>query len=316
MPTSAFSEATRQARAGVVTTVRLSEGATVSRTRPGEVRSSEDIAAIREAALVARAAVDAAIRAAKVGVTPESLAAIVEGVIASERAESAVLGADIGRGARFPAACCVGVNDRFVNAIPSTTALVDGDVVTVDVAVRLRGWCADVADCTVVGRGNARTHAMVEGCHEMLAAAIARIAPGVRWSRVAQAMQQVAADRSLGIITSVAGHGIGRALHERPSAPCALDRELVAQTDFTLIPGMVLAIEPTVADHADGVRTLDADGYAVGVQLIDAGDGSSMRTVSGRHGCSVESTLVVTATGCERLDEASASTASRPEHTS
>jgi Xaa-Pro aminopeptidase len=91
---------------------------------------------------------------------------------------------------------------------------------------------------------------------------------------------------------------------------------LVAQTDFTLIPGMVLAIEPTVADHADGVRTLDADGYAVGVQLIDAGDGSSMRTVSGRHGCSVESTLVVTATGCERLDEASASTASRPEHTS
>lgn len=311
IPTSPPESHARHSRAGVVTTVRLADAAgTVARRRAGEIRTANEIESIRDAALVARASVSAAIAAAVVGATPESLAAIVEGIVAAERAESAIRGVVLGQGLPFPSACCVGVNDRFVNAVPGREPLQDGDVVTVDVAVRFRGWCADVADCTVVGRGTARRHAMVEGCHEMLHAAMATMAPGVRWSRVAQAMQQVASDRSLGLVTTVAGHGVGRSLHERPAAPCGVDRALLDIEDFTLLPGMVLAVEPTVVAHADGVSTLDADGFALSVALVRCEDGWSMRTVSGRPGCSVERTIVVTPQGCERLDEARASVAS------
>ncbi|MSR28916.1 MAG: M24 family metallopeptidase [Phycisphaerales bacterium] len=293
-----------QPRSGVVTSVRLAESLrTASRTRGGEIHTDSEIGAIREAAYVARLALDAALRAAKPGVTPASLAAIVGGVVAAERAESALNGVTLARRAAFPAACCIGVNDRFVHAVPSDEPLADGDVVTIDVAISLRGWCADLAECTVIGRGNARTHAMVEGCYEMLNAAMTLMAPGVRWSVVAAAMQQVASDRSLGIVTSLSGHGIGRRLHEAPIAPCSLDRALVELDDFTLLPGMVICVEPVVTEHADGVRSVDSDGFAVGVELVPCEDGWSMRTSSGRSGCAVERTVVVTRSGCERLDE-------------
>ncbi len=310
MVTTVHTEAgskTAAQRAGVVTSVRLAEaGVTASRVRAGQIRSAEEIAAIGEAAFVARIALDAALKAALVGATPASLSAIVSGIIAAERAESVIALSTNEAGERFPASCCVGVNDQFLMAVPSDAPLCDGDVVTVDVAVRLRGWCADVAGCVVVGKGTSRKHAMVEACHEMIEVAKAEMAPGVRWSRVAAAMQQVAADRSLGLVTlhsGLSGHGIGRQMHEAPVAPCALDREFAEKCDFTLLPGMVLCVEPAITEHADGVRALDEDGYAIGVNLVLTGDSWSLRTESGRPGCAIERTIVVTKTGCEVLGE-------------
>lgn len=58
--------------------------------RQVELRMADEIAAIRAAALVARSAVDAALRNAVVGTRPETLAAIVAGVVAAARAESAL----------------------------------------------------------------------------------------------------------------------------------------------------------------------------------------------------------------------------------
>ncbi len=308
-------------RGGVVATVRLANPSRRPSTGGGrqvELRLPEEIEAIRASALIARAAVDAALRCAVAGALPSSLAAVVAGVIASERAESVIQSPsfdELDAGARtFPAACCIAVNDRLIHAVPTDVPLRDGDLVTVDVAVRLRGWCADIADCVVVGTGTCERHAIVTGCHEMLDAAVATIAPGVRWSTVARAMQDVAASRSLGLVTGYAGHGVGRALHEAPIAPCAIDREFETRGDFTLLPDMVLSVEPTVVQHPDGIRCVDADGFAIGVQFVEGDDGWTMRTASGAAGCSVERTVVVTRTGCEMLDEARASISSPEGH--
>ncbi|MFM7481354.1 MAG: M24 family metallopeptidase [Planctomycetota bacterium] len=275
--------------------------------RQVELRTAEEIQAIRAAALVARSAVDAALRSAVIGTQPETLAAIVAGVVAAARAESAlqVLPFDAvdGGDRPFPAACCVAVNDRLIHAVPTDRPLQDGDVVTVDVAVRLGGWCADVADCVVVGRGSGRSVSMVQGCREMMEAAVAMIAPGVRWSRIASAMQAIAQVRSLGVVTKYAGHGVGRSLHEAPVAPCGLDEAFLERGDFTLLPDMVLSIEPTVVARPDGLQTIDGRGFAIGCELIADVDGWTMRTRSGQPGCSVERTVLVTRSGCEVLDE-------------
>ncbi len=305
-------------RGGVVATVRLGEKPVVRRShassgvkvgggRQVELRTAVEIEAIQAAAIVARAAVDAALRCAVVGATPASLASIASGIIAAERAESLLqnLEADDAHAghAEFPASCCIAVNDRLIHAVPSEEPLCDGDVVTVDVAVRLRGWCADVADCVVVGRGVSRSHAMVSGCNEMLEVALATMAPGVRWSQVAKKMQAVAEARSLGLVTGYAGHGIGRALHEAPIAPCGIEAGFIERGDFTLLPDMVLSVEPTVVSRPDGIRTIDADGFAIGCRLVACSDGWTMRTESGAAGCSVERTVVITRSGCEILDE-------------
>ncbi len=311
-------------RGGVVATVRLGESTVVRRShasngpqvgggRQVELRTAVEIEAIQAAAIVARAAVDAALRCAVIGAMPASLASIASGIIAAARAESLVQNLAIDSRlsshashaghAAFPASCCIAVNDRLIHAVPSDEPLCDGDVVTVDVAVRLGGWCADVADCVVIGRGTSRSHAMVSGCHEMLEVALATMAPGVRWSQVAKKMQDVAEARSLGLVTGYAGHGIGRALHEAPIAPCGIEAGFIERGDFTLLPDMVLSVEPTVVSRPDGIRSVDADGFAIGCQLVACSDGWTMRTESGAAGCSVERTVVITRSGCEILDE-------------
>ena len=306
-------------RLGDSTVVRrshASNGPQVGGGRQVELRTAVEIEAIQAAAIVARAAVDAALRCAVIGATPASLASIASGIIAAERAESLVQNLAIDSRlschashaghaghAAFPSACCIAVNDRLIHAVPSDEPLCDGDVVTVDVAVRLGGWCADVADCVVIGRGTSRSHAMVSGCHEMLEVALETMAPGVRWSQVAKKMQDVAEARSLGLVTGYAGHGIGRALHEAPIAPCGIEAGFIERGDFTLLPDMVWSVEPTVVSRPDGIRSVDADGFAIGCRLVACSDGWTMRTESGAAGCSVERTVVITRSGCEILDE-------------
>ena len=268
------------------------------------IRTADEIDMIRAAGAVARAAVDAALRAAVPGATTQSLDAIVEGVIAAARAESAARGFRRADGTAYPAASVIAVNDRLVHALPTAEALRDGDVVTVDVAVRLRGWHADCAASAVVGQGTAEGHALTDAASAMLRAATSVIAPGARWSDVAAAMQDVAQSRGVGIVTDVAGHGIGRELHEAPEAPCAVVPQLRERNDFTLRPGMVIAVEPTIALRPDGDGgCVDATGCARPVELAASLDGWTLRVESGLPGCYAEETIAVTRTGCEILTE-------------
>ena len=268
------------------------------------IRTAEEIEMIRAAGTVARAAVDAALRAAAPGATTQSLDAIVEGVIAAARAESAARSFRRADGTAYPAASVIAVNDRLVHSLPSAEPLRDGDVITVDVAVRLRGWHADCAASAVVGQGTADGHAIVDSARAMLRAAMGAIAPGARWSDVAAAMQDVAQSRGVGIVTDVAGHGIGRELHEAPEAPCAVVRGLRERNDFTLLPGMVLAIEPTIALRPDGDGDcVDSHGCARPVELAASLDGWTLRVESGLPGCYAEETVAVTRSGCESLTE-------------
>jgi len=266
------------------------------------IHSAQEIERIRQAGAVARAAVDTALRAAVPGATTQSLDAVVEGIIAAARAESAARGFRRDDGATYPAACVIAVNDRLVHALPTAEPLRDGDVITVDVAVRLRGWHADCAASAVVGQGTADGTALVDAASAMLRAAMGAIAPGVRWSDVAAAMQDVAHSRGVGIVTDVAGHGIGRELHEAPEAPCAIVPGLRERNDFTLRPGMAIAIEPTIALRPDsGTDAVDASGIARPVGLAASLDGWTLRVGSGLPGCYAEETIAVTHNGCESL---------------
>ena len=299
----------RGARTLVTTPARAGMGADgLPRWRePGRepaIRTSHEIAMIRAAGTVARAAVDAALRAAVPGATTQSLDAVVEGVIAAARAESAARGFRRDDGATYPAASVIAVNDRLVHALPNAEPLRDGDVVTVDVAVRLRGWHADCAASVVVGQGTADGHALADAARAMLRAAMGTMAPGVRWSDVAAAMQDAARSRGVGIVTDVAGHGVGRDLHESPEAPCAIVPQLRERNDFTLRPGMVIAVEPTIALRPDGDGgCVDATGCARPVELAASPDTWTLRIASGVPGCYAEETIAVTRSGCESLTE-------------
>src|SRR3954468_14677399 len=56
------------------------------------------------------------------------------------------------QGEGFPGHTCISVNEEVVHGIPGKRALKEGDIVTLDLAMSLEGYCADTAVTVPIGR--------------------------------------------------------------------------------------------------------------------------------------------------------------------
>jgi methionyl aminopeptidase len=158
----------------------------------------------------------------------------------------------------FPASACVSVNEEVVHGIPSKRRLVNGDIVTVDVGVRLDGWFADAARTFPVGEIDGETRRLLDVTRESLERGIEQARPGNRLGDIGHAVQQVAERAGFGVVRDLVGHGIGREPHEEPQVP----NYGRPGRGLRLQPGLVLAIEPMVNAGGVAIRTL-ADRWTV-----------------------------------------------------
>jgi methionyl aminopeptidase len=267
--------------------------------RHGEMslRTSAEMDAIERAGAAVAAALDAAAAAVRAGVTTAELDQSARAALAAAGAEPTFVGyPNPFGGPAFPAAACVSVANEAVHGIPGPRVLRAGELVKIDVGARIDGWCADAAVTVVVpGAPCAGTDAFIADAWETLHAGIARMQPGCAWSDVAEAMQRVAFGRGHGMVDGWHGHGIGRAAHEAPQAPSIVTPGLRERRDFTLLPGMVLAVEPILVMGARG--TADASGNATNVPVEVAEDGWTVRAADGLAVAHVEHTVAVTRHG-------------------
>jgi methionyl aminopeptidase len=74
----------------------------------------------------------------------------------------------------FPASICVSPNDMVVHGIPGAYTLREGDVLSVDVGVTLRGWVADSGYTFWVGDGDTpeNVRRLLAACRASLFAAL------------------------------------------------------------------------------------------------------------------------------------------------
>jgi methionyl aminopeptidase len=152
-----------------------------------------------------------------------------------------------------------------------------------------------------VGQVSAANAAMIARASAMLDEAVSMVAPGRRWSQIAERLQCMALEGGYGLLTELIGHGIGRQLHEWPEAPNSLSTSLLQRRDFTLLPGMTLAIEPMLA-MVDGASVQrDADGHPLGVATRVAADGWTVEALSGLPSAHFEHTIAVTSSGARVL---------------
>lgn len=252
-------------------------------------RNADDIDGIARAARCASSILRTLVRESRPGASTADLDASARGMIARAGAEALFLGYRDEAGPPFPGAICACINDEVVHAPPSARRLAPGDVLTLDLGLRLDGWCADTARTVrIPGEPpDPEADALVSAVERVLETAIAMIAPRVRWSTIALAMESAAAAASCGIVTQYIGHGIGRRLHEPPRAPAFWTG--YDGPDFTLQPGMVLAIEPILT------RPAPATGFRTPVLLAE--DGWTVRTADGSLAAHAEDMVVVTETG-------------------
>ena len=187
----------------------------------------------------------------------------------------------------FPGAICASMNEQVVHGIPSeNTKLELGDVLSIDFGVRLDCYCADAAVTIAIGRISEDRRRLMDVTEHILDMAIAKSAPGVKWSQVAAEMQQYAETAGFSVVRDFVGHGIGRKMHEEPRVPNFVNDDLLTN-DIILAEGMVLAVEPMINAGSSAVRTLR--------------NGWTVVTKDKKCSAHFEHTIAIVENGCEVL---------------
>jgi methionyl aminopeptidase len=162
----------------------------------------------------------------------------------------------------FPANACISINEEVVHGIPrERRKLKEGDIVKVDVGVKLKGYCGDAAWSFPVGRISLDAQRLLFAGREALRRGLQACRVAARVSDVARAIQAYVEAEGYSVVKKYVGHGIGRRLHEDPQVPNYVDKGFLKH-DPVLQPGTVLAVEPMVNAGGDDVEKL-GDGWTV-----------------------------------------------------
>lgn len=179
---------------------------------------------------------------------------------------------------------CTAVNDAVLHGMPHDYALADGDLLTLDLAVSLRGIAADAAISFIVGESqNPGDAAMIATTEEALSAGIAVAGPGARIGDVSRAIGAVLKAAGYSINMQFGGHGIGSTMHQDPHVANAGR----PGRGYRLRPGLLLALEPWIMAETDELVT-DADGW-------------TLRSATGCRTAHSEHTIAITEVGAEIL---------------
>jgi len=191
-------------------------------------------------------------------------------------------------GEGYPAESCISVNEEVVHGIPGPRQLKEGDIVTLDLALKYEGYCADTAVTLPVGKLNENTTRLLDVTQKTLGLALRLIRPGVRWSDIARQMQSMVEKSGYSVVREFVGHGVGKTMHEDPKVPNFMNGEQLRH-DFKLKSGMTFAIEPMVVIGRRDVRLL--------------GDDWTVVTEDGKCACHFEHTIAVTESGVDVLTD-------------
>jgi len=141
----------------------------------------------------------------RAGVTTAELDALAERFVREAGAEPAFKGY---RG--YPATLCASINQEVVHGIPSSTrTLQRGDIVSLDMGVKLDGYYGDSAVTVPVGDVPDRTKNLLRVTREALERAIAQVKVGGRLSDIGHAVQEWVEAHGFSVVREFVGHGIG-----------------------------------------------------------------------------------------------------------
>lgn len=145
----------------------------------------------------------------------------------------------------FPAHICASVNEELVHGIPSKKRILQsGDIISIDVGARYRGFIGDSAWSYKVGDTSNVANSLMEVTEQSLYNGIKQATVGNRIVDISRAVQKCVERNGLYVVREYTGHGVGRDMHEGPQVLNYVSDDV--ESNFELVPGLVLAIEPMV----------------------------------------------------------------------
>jgi len=214
------------------------------------IKTSEEIAIMRQAGLINAEALMAAFQLIKPGVTTADLNAAVEEVLKKHGVYSPFK--NYPGPYPYPASTCISLNDELVHGIPGKRKLKEGDIVSFDCGTVFEGFVADSAFTAGVGEISAVARKLLEVTEQALYSGIAKMVPGNRVGDVSFAIQNLVESNGFYVTRVYTGHGVGRQMHEGPQVP----NYGPAGRGMLLRSGMTIALEPMVLVGTSETRVL------------------------------------------------------------
>jgi methionyl aminopeptidase len=201
------------------------------------IKNKTEIETMRESGRIAAGAIDAVVNLLQDGITTEEIDNEVEKYIKKAKAIPAFKGYK-----GFPKCITISLNEEVVHGIPGKRRIKAGDLVSIDLGAVWKGFYSDVATTVAVGKVGPDKEKLINVTREALNLGISKAKEGFTIGDIAYAVQTYVEAQGFSVVRALAGHGIGRNLHEEPEVPN------YGKPGFglKLQEGMVLAIEPMV----------------------------------------------------------------------
>ncbi|MEM7209776.1 MAG: type I methionyl aminopeptidase [Pseudomonadota bacterium] len=218
------------------------------------VESQNDIDGIMNAGRAVATVRDAMLSAVEPGITTAELDELGAALLESMGAKSAPRVTY-----NFPGTTCISINNEAAHGIPGKRIIQAGDVVNIDVSAELEGYFADTGGTTVVPPVAKIKARLCHAAKQALKRALSEARAGAPINRIGKAIQRTAKSHGFKTIRNLAGHGIGRSLHEEPEGIVSyFNRHDTRRLQL----GQVIAIEPFLSTKSTSV-TEASDGWTL-----------------------------------------------------
>ena len=244
-----------------------------------KIKSQEEIELMREAGRITRDTLKVVEHSIKAGISTKELDKIAFDYIKSQDAVPSFKNYG-----GFPATICASVNDTIVHGIPSADIILkEGDIISVDVGAKYKGYHGDAARTFPVGKIDAKVKRLIKVTEQSFFEGIKGLKSGAFVGDISHRIQTFVEKNGYTIVRELVGHGIGKNLHEDPQVP-NFGR---SGSGPRLNANAVIAIEPMVNM---GERN-----------VVFMPDGWTCKTRDGMPSAHYENTVLITEDGIEIL---------------
>ena len=189
----------------------------------------------------------------------------------------------------FPKSICTSINNVVCHGIPSEKEILkDGDILNIDVTVKLDGYYGDTSKTYLIGNVDEEAKYLVRRTENAMYRGIKAVKPGKSLYEVGNAIEKYISKFGYSIVRDFVGHGIGKSFHEDPQVL----HYYSLRNKIRLQEGMIFTIEPMINMGKS---------YEV---KVSSENGWTVTTEDGSLSAQFEHTVLVTSKGAEILTKA------------
>jgi len=244
------------------------------------IKPKEEIEKMREGGKILAKIMKKLKKKVKPGIATQELDRVAETLILKYGGQPSFKGYE-----DFPASICTCKNEQLVHCPPSKKRIKEGDVLSLDIGMKYKGFHTDMAITLPVGEISPEARRLIRVTKKALKIGIKKARAGNTFGDIGNTIQRYVEDQGFNVVRELCGHGIGKGLHEEPKILNYGKRH----SGPKIKTGMVFCLEPMVTKGDWKLKRIK--------------DGLGYKTADGSLSCHFEHTVAVTPQGTKTLTE-------------